>query len=142
MKVRLKYKSIDELPAELLTSLCDVPRLRAIGFNGRFAPVGTVLTVYGIEFASGNVFYRVANPPEGRYSILCLGLLFEIVDSRISRHWECRVTSAGKIVLWPASWFVEFYHDRLSDGEPTIVANFAKVKHLLEEEASSDLFTC
>ena len=137
MKVRLKYKSIDELPAELLTSLCDVPRLRAIGVNGRLAPIGTVLTVYGIEFAWGNIFYRVADPPDGRHSILCLGLLFEIVDSRISRHWECRIVPEGKIVLWPASWFVEFYHDQLSEGEPTIVADFTGVKHLLEEEASS-----
>jgi hypothetical protein len=137
MKVRLKYKSMDELPAELVTSLCDVPRLRATGFDGRFASVGSVLPVYGIEFASGNVFYRLANSPDGRYSILCLGALFEIVDSRISRHWQCRALSGGKIVLWPSSWFVECYHDRLSEGDPTVVADFARVKCLLDEEGSS-----
>src|SRR6266487_6302063 len=48
MKVRLKYSSIDELPPTTLSALCDISRLKAIGFDGHFASIGTEFIVYGI----------------------------------------------------------------------------------------------
>src|SRR6266566_8383404 len=137
MKVKLKYSSIDELPPLVLSALCDVPRLKAIGFDGHFAPIGTEFIVYGIDFLNGNLFYRLGHPPHEPYVIQCLAVLFQIVDPRVSRYWECRTLSAGEFVLWPPSWFVDFYHDRLSDGDRELVKDYNTIKRLFAEEASS-----
>lgn len=65
-------------------------------------------------------------------------LLFEVVDPRPSRHWIARkVGSEAGLALWPESFFQEAYHDRLTDGVPEIVADFRRVRHLLENEFTS-----
>ncbi len=135
MRVRLKFASIDELPPQVSEALHDVPRLKAMGLDGRFAPIGTEFIVYGIDFAAGNVFYRVGNPPDEDYAIQCLAVLFEIVDERISRHWCWRMLPGGRFVLWPLSWFTEYYHDRLSEGDPVIASDFAEVRQIFRAEA-------
>jgi hypothetical protein len=137
MKVRLTYSSVDALPATVLSALSDVPRLKAIGFDGHFAPIGTEFLVYGIDFLNGNLFYRIGHPPHEQYVIQCLAALFEIVDPRVSRYWKGRMLSAGEFVLWPPSWFVDFYHDRLSDGDRELVEDFNTIKRLFAEEANS-----
>ena len=136
MKVRLKFPTIDELPADILGTLHEVPRLKAMGFDGRFAPIGTEFTVYGLEFANGNVLYRLGNPPGEEYAIQCLAALFETVDERVSRYWHSRMLKGGRFVLWPPSWFTDYYHDRLSEGDPVISADFAEVRQLLGAEGS------
>jgi hypothetical protein len=136
MRVRLKFATIDDLPPDTLGTLHEVPRLKAMGFDGRFAPIGTEFTVYGIDFAEGNVLYRVGNPPREEYAIQCLAALFEIVDERVSRYWHSRMLRGGRFVLWPPSWFTDYYHDRLSDGDPVISADFAEVRQLLGAEGS------
>lgn len=137
MTVRLKFGTIDELPPDLLGALHDIPRLKAMGFDGRFAPMDTEFTVYGVDFVGGNVLYRLGNPPREEFTIQCLAALFEIVDGSVSRHWQGRVLTGGKLVFWPPSWFAEFYHDRLSDGDPTISADFAKIRELMKAEATA-----
>jgi hypothetical protein len=137
MRVCLKFETIDELPPDLLGALHDIPRLKAIGLDGRFAPRGTEFTVYGVDFVGGNVFYRLGNPPREEFIIQCLGALFEIVDGSVSRHWQCRALPGGEFVLWPPSWFAEFYHDRLSDGDSTITADFAGIRKLLRAESEA-----
>jgi hypothetical protein len=137
MIVRLKFETIDELPPDLLGTLHDIPRLKAMGLDGRFAPMGTEFTVYGVDFIGGNVLYRLGNPPREEFTIQCLGALFEIVNGSVSGHWHSRVLPEGKYVFWPPSWFAEFYHDRLSDGDPTISADFAKIRELMKAEAAA-----
>lgn len=137
MRVRLRFGTIDELPPDLLGPLHDLARLKAIGFDGRFAPIGTEFTVYGIDFVGGNVLYRLGNPPREEFTIQCLSALFEIVDGSVSRYWQSRVLPGGRFVLWPPSWFAEYYHDRLSEGDPTISADFDEVRELIKAEAAA-----
>jgi hypothetical protein len=74
--------------------------------------------------------------PSGRYLVICLAELFDIIDPRASELWECRVPDSGGIPIWPASWFKhEFYHDRLSEGEPELEADFTRLKALFADEA-------
>jgi hypothetical protein len=61
-------------------------------------------------------------------------LLFEIVDGRVSGHWEMRMGENGSITLWPPSFYKEFYHDHLSDGVPDVVKDFGEVYSLLSSE--------
>jgi hypothetical protein len=61
--------------------------------------------------------------------------LFEIVDPRVSRYWEVRVSDEGRVRLWPPSFYREYYHDDLSDRDPETVKDFWRVHALLEAEA-------
>jgi len=138
MKVFLKY-TIEDLPAQLSKAVDGFSHIRSRGLASDFAPTGTIFIVHGVEFSSGNVLYRLPDPPKGHQSILGLAMLFEIIDPRVSRYWECRVLPSGKIVSWPPSWFKPFYHDLLSDGDPAIVADFARVTSLLNQESATDI---
>ena len=136
MRVKLVYSSIDQLPPERLERLQNVERLKFIRYNAGNIPLGTELTVYGIAVSDGNVLYDVEHYPGGQVLIVCLAELFDVVDPRASETWECRIPDAGGIRIWPASWFTyEFYHDRLSDGEPELQADFKRLKALFADEA-------
>lgn len=65
--------------------------------------------------------------------------LFEIVDPRVSRHWEIRVSDEGMVRLWPSSFYREYYHSDLSDRDPEIVKDFWRVHALLEAEAKEPI---
>jgi hypothetical protein len=136
MKIRTAFSNIEDLPAERVQALCNMNRLSLIGYNTQFVPVGTELVVYGIEMLDGNLFYRIGDQPDERHTIMCLAALAEITDGRVSRYWECRHTSAG-FMIGPPSWMVSCFHDRLADGELTIVSEFELVKQLMKEEAES-----
>jgi hypothetical protein len=41
----------------------------------------------------------------------------------------------GDVCLWPPSFFAEFYHDKLSDGDPEIAKDFQRVYSELAEES-------
>lgn len=136
MRVRVVYGSIDELPQDRIQSLQNLDRLRRIRYNAGDVPTGTELIVYGIEFSEGWVLYNLGDHPHDSYVVTCLGALFDIVDSRPSKYWECRAFEDGTFVLWPPSWFSECYHDRLSDGDPALVKDWEEIKRLFAEEQS------
>lgn len=70
------------------------------------------------------------------YSVpLCL---FDIIDNRVSRYWKIQICDDGDILFWPKSFYKPYYHDDLSEGIPEVVADFLKVKKLIDEEASSE----
>lgn len=135
MRVRLAYRTISDLPQERLERLQNLERLKLIGYAAGNVPIGTEFLVYGITVSEGNVLYYLESYPSGRHLVICLAELFDIVDPRASAMWECRVPDSGGIRIWPASWFTyEFYHDRLSDGEPELVADFARLKALFADD--------
>lgn len=135
MRVRLRFATIEELPPDLLESLCDVPRLKALGFDGRFAGIGTGFTVFGLEVSGGNLLYRIGNPPHEEYLIQCLAVFFEVVDGRPSQYWRGALQPCGRFVFWPPSWLADCYHDRLADGDPVAMADFLDVRNRLNSEA-------
>jgi len=61
--------------------------------------------------------------------------LFEIIDPRVSRYWQVRVSDEGIVNLWPPSFYREYYHSDLSDREPEVVKDFWRVHALLEAES-------
>lgn len=61
--------------------------------------------------------------------------LFEIVDPRVSRYWEIRVSDKGVVRFWPPSFYREYYHDDLSDRDPETVKDFWRVCAMIEAEA-------
>ncbi len=63
-------------------------------------------------------------------------ILFEIIDPRPSRYWLARRLGNGDLALWPESFSRDYYHDDLTDGVPEVVADFRRVRALLEAEFS------
>jgi hypothetical protein len=134
LKVKSRFRSIEALPPDRAKLLSRQEGSHLFPWNTKFAPLGTEFIVYGIEFVEGNLCYRIGNPPQEAYTILGLAVLFDVTDPRVSRHWEFHVGSDGWFTLGPSSWSIEFYHDRLSDGEPELVDDFASIKKRFAEE--------
>ena len=99
--------------------------------------LGQEYVVYGITIMGGEPWVEIASVFEYVYSVpLCL---FEIVDGRVSRHWEARWFPSGTFALWPPSFYQEYYHDFLSDGDPAMLEDFRRVRALIDEEARQNL---
>lgn len=54
-------------------------------------------------------------------------VLFDVVDPRMSSKWVLGRNQLGDMCIWPPSFFAEFYHDRLSDGDPDLVEDFRRI---------------
>lgn len=65
--------------------------------------------------------------------------MFRISDPRVSCYWEAREQPDGTLTLLPPSLYdIEFYQDRLSDGDPEVVQDFARVRTELDSEFPPD----
>jgi hypothetical protein len=51
----------------------------------------------------------------------CPFWMFEVVEDSIPSFWKVRHESNGDVLLWPPEFFMDFFHDRLSDGDPRYV---------------------
>jgi len=94
---------------------------------------GKEYLVYGLHTVDGAPWILYIEDPDFCYlseSPLCL---FEIVDGRASRYWECRMED-GDIFLWPPSFNRPGYFDDLDEEVPEIVDDFNKVRGLIEIE--------
>ena len=60
--------------------------------------------------------------------------LFEVVDPRCSARWLGQDRGRGNFVMWPAPFFIPYFHDRLSEGERDAVAILQKVIDEMREE--------
>ncbi len=69
----------------------------------------------------------------GRWSMAPI-CLFHVTDSRLSRYWIVRQYGEMGLRLWPESFFRDYYHDLLTDGDPEVVADFERVLSLLKAE--------
>jgi hypothetical protein len=97
---------------------------------------GKEYVVFGLEFSLDSNIPSVSLVGEYdklRDAPLCL---FEIIDARVSRYWEVRASGNGVLVFWPHSFFREYYHDDLSELVPEVVADFERVRAMMEAEAS------
>ncbi|MEW9899033.1 hypothetical protein ABWL39_10425 [Chitinivorax sp. PXF-14] len=65
------------------------------------------------------------------FAPLCL---FDIVDSRPSKYWVAKRLGDFELALWPEEFFVEYFHDDLSNREPAAVKVFHGVIDKLENE--------
>ncbi|MBN8666409.1 MAG: hypothetical protein J0M30_02830 [Chitinophagales bacterium] len=60
--------------------------------------------------------------------------LFEILDARVSKHWDMRIHEDGSITFWVPSFYKQYYHDDLFEGVSETVDDFEIVKKKIEEE--------
>lgn len=65
------------------------------------------------------------------FTPLCL---FDIIDARVSKYWEVKISDDSSITFWPPSFNRDFYHDNLFEEEKEYVEDFRKIKLKLEEE--------
>jgi hypothetical protein len=63
--------------------------------------------------------------------------LFEVIDGRVSQHWQVRQYEDGDLTLWPPSFYREYYHDDLIEGVPEVVDDFRRVRIQIEDENRS-----
>ena len=135
MKVKRRFGTLDELPPEVLEGLVDVDSLRRVGASAIFFDSDREMVVLGLEFWRGNLFYRLANPPDERYAVLGLAAFFAITDGRPSRYWRCQMGVDGRFTMCHKEWFSPWYHDKLSDGDADALKVFLDVKTQLKEES-------
>ncbi|RMG27520.1 MAG: hypothetical protein D6732_20015 [Methanobacteriota archaeon] len=97
--------------------------------------IGKEYIVFGLSVLGGSVWIDIESEMEYIYPVpLCL---FEIIDGRVSKYWEIRTTTGGNVLVWPSSFFREYFHDDLSEGVPEVLEEFRRIKMLMEAEANS-----
>jgi hypothetical protein len=94
---------------------------------------GEEFVALGLEFWKGALWVDIAENDRTVVSApLCL---FDIIDGRLSQHWEARRAENGALRLWPLLFFERAFHDRLSNGDPQLVAQFEGLRREIEAEA-------
>jgi|GEM_PF-2172706 len=106
--------------------------------------VGWEYVVYGLHFASrstkyGTGIWVVVVGDHFELPVIAPLGFFEVIDTRISRHWEFQPWEGGGIALCPPSFADAYYVIELQEGDPHALAGFRRVRRLLESEFSSDL---
>ena len=103
--------------------------------------VGREYVVFGMEFyvdsssrGTGTWIALVSDYGNLMSAPLCI---FEITDARVSRFLECRNSDANVVVLWPAPFYREYFHDDLGEGVDIAVEEFKRVRSLIEGEFSN-----
>ena len=91
--------------------------------------VGTEYLVYALEFHSGHVWVELA--PDFDQIIAAPLFLFEVSDPAVPPIWRLKVLEDGSVMLWPPSFFREYYHSDLAEGVPEVVDDFRDVRETL-----------
>lgn len=98
--------------------------------------IGKEYIVFCLEVLDGMAWVHF-DSGSNRLSIAPL-CLFEVIDGRVSQYWELRLWKDNNVLLRPPSFYKEFFHDDLAEGVPEIVAEFQKVRTLLEAETQRE----
>jgi hypothetical protein len=98
---------------------------------------GVSYLVLGISVIANDeacrVLYQVLNDSDG-ISHVPAGLL-DLQDSKCSAFWIARYDADGSLLLWPKEFFVDYFHDDLSEGDGAVANVFRGVVDKLKEEA-------
>ena len=129
----MKIKGVRLLPDEQ-----QVKRLGKYYYPGQQrynVEIGKEYVVYCLEIHNGLAWVHYDSGTEHiSISPLCL---FEVIDGRVSKYWELRLTEENNVLLRPPSFYQEFFHDDLAEGVAEVVAEYQRVRALLEQEALS-----
>ena len=101
--------------------------------TGHFS-IGNTYTVYGMRFEPKPCAVTVDVITEGNRLVGAPLSLSRITDARASRNWEARVWEDGALTLWPASLYLPYYHNDLSEDVPDVSADFRRVRATMESE--------
>jgi len=102
--------------------------------------VGKIYTVLGITFHIQSHFYgsgvtvEICDDP-GRCATVPL-CLFEITDQRPSSFWRIRrsIEYECGCTIWPDEFYIDYFHDDLSEGSAEVVSIFKGLVKKLEDE--------
>jgi hypothetical protein len=104
---------------------------------------GRKYLVLGITFvsnpvhAAASILYQVLNDHGGVSHVPAD--LFSIENGQCSAFWAVRQLEDGSMLVWPQEFFVEFFHDDLSEGVRSAVDVLRSVVGKLAREANFDL---
>jgi hypothetical protein len=111
-------------------------------FNpGHRVSVGREYLVIGISFVVGSPYYgdsalfEIVN--DQGHLVSQPAALFEVTDARCSSFWRTEIHEDGAVTLWPHELYEQYFHDRLSDGEPEARNTFQVVRSKLQAEFES-----
>jgi hypothetical protein len=95
--------------------------------------VGEIYTVLGLSCGvdiDGGALLHLAGPHYLLAAPLCL---FDIVDPRPSRYWIARKTE-HTLSLRPEALHIDYFQDRLSDGDPELIPIYRELCARMESE--------
>ncbi|CAI8766452.1 SMI1/KNR4 family protein [Pseudomonas sp. IT-P2] len=100
--------------------------------------IGKEYIVYGIEFRDNQPWYYLCSETHDEYPIPVAADFFEIVDSRLSRHWKLcflALKSKPESKLVFAEWASDIhFYENLINGDKQATAIFSKYRKLMEAE--------
>jgi hypothetical protein len=98
--------------------------------------LGREYTVYAVVGWVGGFWYFVADDDFSYYPVWHPAPLFEITDGGISPLWRAGSGNGGKEpILAPREWAENpVFYDRLTDRDPDAVAEFQRLKQVMDSE--------
>lgn len=138
MKVKLKYKKLEDLPCKDRQEI-----LKEYGGYDLHYLTEKEYLVYGIEFWNEVPMYYLCEEPDDNYITPTPADFFEIIDDRLSKYWKMlgfykyKSKQGNKICskfFFPEWRDIPHYQEKLIDGDPHAEAIFTKYKKLMDEE--------
>jgi hypothetical protein len=72
--------------------------------------------------------------PDEHYVLDAPLALFDIVDERPSHYWRAKKFGEHGLHLWPEAFYIDCFHDRLSDGDPELIPIYRELRARMESE--------
>lgn len=94
--------------------------------------IGQEYVAMGLGFWDSQVWAEIAT--DGGFLMSVPLQEFEIACGTPSAFWVTRMDPDGTVRLWPPSFFEEGYQALLADREPRAVADFDRIRELIEAE--------
>ena len=107
--------------------------------------VGRVYLVLGLTFHTRSPLYGAAVTVEvdtGDGHLLSAPLeLFDVVNGTPSKFWRLKCWPDGSAALWPDPFYIEYFHDDLSEGVPRTIELYERVRREIEAEQNRQQLT-
>lgn len=102
--------------------------------------LGQEYIVFSLYMLDGNLWVEITDIDlQPGYLAHVPIVLFEIVDARVSRHWEFRIGNGQDFRLAPPSLFEKYFHDDLFEQREEAVREFLRLKRDLYAESERTL---
>lgn len=129
MKVRCLANTLtDEQKIELSIPITGGPR-HEIQPGNLYTVLG-ITVIVGSDYQNGAIF-EIKDDSNSIDAIPAC--LFEVVDSRSSSFWRAKIDGTA-LLLWPKEFYTDYFHDKLTDGEPEFMKLFERVVDRMENE--------
>lgn len=101
--------------------------------------IGKTYTVYGIEFWDNHPWFYLCTEEHTEYPTPYASIFFEIVDERLSPHWQLKTqhieNNIFQTCLVVKEWAeTPLYYELLIDGDEKIVESFSRIRAMLDKE--------